>query len=126
MKGIKYYLRLGTIDAQQIHKLIISKYPHDDIIQAESSNMEQIQKRSLVNEDLGKPDDKTTTTTAPDIKPVVNLTTVSDNKTVTATVKADENFHITVDSSEQNSDDDVSKPREITLYLAGRIFFFIK
>lgn len=100
---------LGRIDA---HKLIISKYPHDDIIERE------IQKRSLVTEDLVH-------------KPVVTLTEVLVNnepvdlaalnkKPDTAETdleEPDENFHITVGSEE-----DVSGPREITLYVAGKTF----
>lgn len=104
--------------AQQTHKLIISKFPHVDIIESG-----EIQKRSLVTEDLvKKPDDKPL---------VVNLTTVSGNEQVNLTpvaepvvdlAKPDKNFHITVDVVPE-SDEDNSKPREITLYWTGEFFF---
>lgn len=109
MLGIKWnkinICDLGTVGAQQTHKLIISKFPHDDI-----NESGEIQKRSLVTEDLhNKTDDK----------PVVNVTTTVDD----IAAKPDENVHITVDVVPK-SEDDIAKPREITLYLAGKIFLF--
>lgn len=98
---------LGSIDA---HKLIISKYPHDDIIERE------IQKRSLENEPLVPKPVVTLTELLVNNEPV-DLTTLNEKpeKPEANLGEPDENFHITVGSEEETSG-----PREITLYVAGK------
>lgn len=95
---------LGSIGvtAQQTHKLIISKFPYDDIIEPG-----EIQKRSLVTEDLV-------------VQPVVNVTTEADNIPVVDLAKPDKNVHITVGVEPESEE-----PREITRYLAGEFFFVV-